>query len=189
VQLHKQLSKPTHLCHTVGHGAVLHLSAQMGDDILTLRGPGDEVVAQEHRVARSGSVSVGTTDPVSISVDDEVRCRGTVKKQAEVEGALEVPKDALCGREMGLTRVVHVEAHLLDRIGNVRSGEGKVLESPSQAAVGSRVTDGGPHVGGNLFLSVDQRGAWLPVAHASMLKDVLSILALVEEEVVRPLLY
>jgi hypothetical protein len=72
VQLHKQLSKPTRLCHTVGHGAVLRLSARMGDDVLTLRGPGDEVVAQEHRVARSGPVSVGTTGLVSISVDDEV---------------------------------------------------------------------------------------------------------------------
>jgi hypothetical protein len=45
VQLHKQSSKPTCLCHTVGHGAVLHLSARTGDDVLTLRGLGDEVVA------------------------------------------------------------------------------------------------------------------------------------------------
>jgi hypothetical protein len=36
IQLHKQLSKPTHLCHTVGHGAVLRLSARMRDDILML---------------------------------------------------------------------------------------------------------------------------------------------------------
>jgi hypothetical protein len=49
---------------------------------------------------------------------------------------------------------VHVEAHLLDRIGNVGSAEGEVLESPSQTAVGSRVMDGGPHVGGDLGLSV-----------------------------------
>jgi hypothetical protein len=76
-------------------------------------------------------VSVGTIGPVSISVDDKVRRRGAVKKQAEVEGALEVPKDALCGREMELTGVVHVEAHLLDRVGNVGSGEGEVLESRS----------------------------------------------------------
>jgi hypothetical protein len=61
-----------------------------------------------------------------------------------VEGALEVPKDALHGREMGLTRVVHVERHLLDHVGNVRPGEGEILECPNQAAVGSRVTDGPP---------------------------------------------
>jgi hypothetical protein len=61
-----------------------------------------------------------------------------------VEGALEVPKDTLRIREMGLPRVVHVETHLLDRVGNVGPSEGEVLESPSQVAVGSRVTDGGP---------------------------------------------
>jgi hypothetical protein len=140
MQLHKQLSKPTRLCHAVGHGAVLRLSARAGDDILTLQRPGDEIVAQEHHVARSGIVGVGTTGPVNISVDDDVRRRGTVKKQAMVEGVLEVPKDALRGCEMGLMRAVHVEAHLLYRVGNDGPSEGEVLESPSQAAVGSWVT-------------------------------------------------
>jgi hypothetical protein len=97
-----------------------------------------------------------------------------------VEGALEVPKDVLRDREMRLTGVVHV--HLLDRVGNVGPSEDEVLESPDQAAVGSRVTDRGPHVGGDLGLSVDRRRARLAVPHASMLKDVPSILALVEEE-------
>jgi hypothetical protein len=94
VQLHKQLmTKPTRLCHVVGHGAVFRLSARTGDDVLTLQGPGDEVVTQEHSAAPSGPVSIGTTSPVSISVDDEVRHRGATKNQAMVEGALEAPKD------------------------------------------------------------------------------------------------
>jgi hypothetical protein len=80
-----------------------------------------------------------------------------------------------------------VEAHLLYHVGNGGPGEGEVLESPSQAAVGSRVTYGAPRVGGDLGLGVDRRG--LAVAHARTLKDVLSILALVEEEAVRLLLY
>jgi hypothetical protein len=37
-----------------------------------LQGPEDMVVAQEHRVAQSGPASVGTTNPVSVSVHDEV---------------------------------------------------------------------------------------------------------------------
>jgi hypothetical protein len=45
------------------------------------------------------------------------------------------------------------------------------------------------HVGGDLGLSVNQRGAGLGVAHASTLKDHPSILPLGEEEVVRPLQY
>jgi hypothetical protein len=61
-----------------------------------------------------------------------------------VKGALKVSNDALHGREMGLTRVVHVEAHMLDRVGNVRSGEGEVLENPSQVVVGSWVMDDPP---------------------------------------------
>jgi hypothetical protein len=65
-----------------------------------------------------------------------------MKKQAVVDGALEVLKDALHDCEMGLTGVVHVEAHLLDC--NVGSGEGEVLKSPSQTVVGSRVADEAP---------------------------------------------
>jgi hypothetical protein len=82
-----------------------------------------------------------------------------------------------------------VEARLLDRVGNVEPGEGEVLESPSQVTIGSQVANGGPHVGGDLGLSVNLCGAGLAVTHAITLKDVPSILALVEEEVVRPLLY
>jgi hypothetical protein len=68
MQLHKQLTKSTRLGHAVDHGAVLRLSARTGDDVLTLRALGDELVAQEYRVARSGPVSVGTTGPDNISV-------------------------------------------------------------------------------------------------------------------------
>jgi hypothetical protein len=67
-----------------------------------------------------------------------------VKKQVVFESALEVPKDALHAREMGLMGLVHVEAHLLNRVGNVGPGEGEVLESPDQTALGSRIADGGP---------------------------------------------
>jgi hypothetical protein len=47
----------------------------------------------------------------------------------------------------------------------------------------------GGHVRGDLGLSVDRCGAGLVVAHASMLKDVLSVLALVKEETIRSLLH
>jgi hypothetical protein len=56
---------------------------------------------------------------------------------------------------MGLTGVMHVEAHLLDGVGDVRPSEGEVLESLDQATVGSRVADGSPCVGGDLGLSVN----------------------------------
>jgi hypothetical protein len=103
--------KPACLYHAVGHDTILCFSARTGDDVLALRGPRDEVVTHEHHVARSGSASVGTTDSVSISVDDEVQHRGVVKKQDVVEGALQVSEYALRGHEMRLTGILHVEAH------------------------------------------------------------------------------
>jgi hypothetical protein len=36
-----------------------------------------------------------------------------------------------------------VKAQLLDRVGNIRAGEGDVLESPDQATVGSQIVDAG----------------------------------------------
>jgi hypothetical protein len=67
-----------------------------------------------------------------------------MKKKAMAEGALEVAEDALHCSEMGLTRIMHVKAHLLDCIGDVRPGEVEVLKSPDQAPVGSRVIDRAP---------------------------------------------
>jgi hypothetical protein len=49
-----------------------------------------------------------------------------MKKQVVGEGTLEVPEDVLHSRKMGLTGVMHVEAHMLDHIGIVRPGDGDV---------------------------------------------------------------
>jgi hypothetical protein len=62
-----------------------------------------------------------------------------MKKHVVVNGALEVTENVLHNSEMWLTMVIHVKAHLLDYVGDVRPGEGEVLEYPSQAAGGSGV--------------------------------------------------
>jgi hypothetical protein len=88
-----------------------------------------------------------------------------------VESALEVPEDALCGREMGLTGVVHVEAHLLDRVGDVKLGEDQVLERPDQAVVGNRVADRGGACRGRPWPKCRLSGAELQslmLAHSRM---------------------
>jgi hypothetical protein len=74
---------------------------------------------------------------------------------------LEAAKDALHSSEMRLTRIMHVESHLLDHVGDVRLGEGEVMKSPSQAPVGSQVTDMGTRVRGDLGLSVHKHGTML----------------------------
>jgi hypothetical protein len=72
VQLNNQLMNPARPCHAVSHGAVLCINAQTRDDVLAHRGPGDMVVTQKHRIARSRPASIGTTDPISASAHDEV---------------------------------------------------------------------------------------------------------------------
>jgi hypothetical protein len=142
---------------------------------LALRGTGDKVVVQEHCVAQSGPTSIETNRQVSVSVDDNLGHRGATKKQVVVEGTMEVAEDAFRSSEMGLTRFALVKPHLLDYVGEVRPGEGEVLESSIQAAVGSQVIDKGSRVRG-LGLCVHRHGA----GPARTLKDTLSVLEEVE---------
>jgi hypothetical protein len=79
VELVEELSQPGGLCHAVGHGAVLGLSAGARDDRLPFGSPRDEVVAQEHGVTGGGPARVGTASPVSVGVDHELRRRGWSK--------------------------------------------------------------------------------------------------------------
>jgi hypothetical protein len=64
-----ELSEPTSFGHAVGHGEILSLGARVGDDVLTLGGVGDEVVTEEHNIARGGSACIWATHPVRIRVD------------------------------------------------------------------------------------------------------------------------
>jgi hypothetical protein len=65
-------------------------------------------------------------------------------------------------------RGVHMQAHLLDSVGDVGPGEGQVPERVGQALVGRRVGDWGFVVLllRELHRSVDRRGAELVVRHA-----------------------
>jgi hypothetical protein len=58
VELLELLMELGHLGHAVGHSAILGLITGAGDNGLQLRGPGHEVGAQEHGVARGGSTRV-----------------------------------------------------------------------------------------------------------------------------------
>jgi hypothetical protein len=63
---------------------------------------------------------------VGVGVDGEVGGRRS-SKEAEVGGAPEVPQDPLHSGEMWLQRDVHMEAHLLDDVGDVGAGEDEEL--------------------------------------------------------------
>jgi hypothetical protein len=144
VELVEELAHPGGLRHAVGHSAVLNLYSIAGDDGLPLGGPGDEVGTQEYSIARSGSVCVGAAGPDCVGVDHELRRRGWSEEQTEVVGAAEVAQDPLESGEMGLPWGVHVEAHLLDGVGDVGSGEGEILKRAGQDPIRRRVGDRGP---------------------------------------------
>jgi hypothetical protein len=58
-----------------------------------------------------------------------------VKEQAIVHSAAEVAEEALEGSEVGLPRIMHMKAQLLNCISDVRSSEGEVLQSTSKTPV------------------------------------------------------
>jgi hypothetical protein len=101
-----------------------------------------------------------------------------MNKKAEVSGASEVPHDPRHSDEMRLPRGVHMEAHLLDSIGDVRMGEDEVLQGPSKTTIASWISHRRAVVGGDLALSVHRSRAGLTTSHASMLKDVDGVLGL-----------
>jgi len=144
VKLSRELSKPGGLRHTVGDGPVLHLGTGAGDHRLPLGRPRDEVAAQEDGVARRGPASVRAATPVGVGVDDEVSGGRSVEEQTIVNRATEVAEEPLQSSEEWLPGIMHVETDLLNGIGDVWPGEGKVLQGISQTPVVCRITNRGP---------------------------------------------
>jgi len=75
MELEQELTQPRGLNNTVGHCAVLSFSTGSGGCILTLGGPGDEIITEEHSVARGGLARVRATSPISVSVDHKISGR------------------------------------------------------------------------------------------------------------------
>ena len=119
------------LGHAVSNNAILRLGTGAGDDRLTLGRPGHQVAAEEDGVAGGGASNVRTPDPVGVSVDDELSGGRLPVKEAEVDGAAEVAKDPLESSEVWLPGIMHMEADLLNCIGDVRPGEGEVHRQDS----------------------------------------------------------
>jgi hypothetical protein len=72
LELMQELAQPGGLSHTIGDGMVLGFSAGVGDDSLPLGRLGDQVVPEEHDIARRGAASVWAASPVEVGVDDQV---------------------------------------------------------------------------------------------------------------------
>jgi hypothetical protein len=83
---------------------------------------------------------------------------------------------------VGLSWIMHVEADLLDGVGDIEAGERQVLEGPGEAPEVSRISNRRPRLGEDLGLRVHRRRNRLVVHHASSLKNIESKLTLSEKE-------
>src|SRR6185437_60580 len=77
---------------------------------------------------------------------------------------------------------MHMETDLLNSVGEVRPGEGEVLQSASQTPVGSKISHRIIQISRQLRLSVDRSGAGLAISHPSPLQNIECVLPLVKEK-------
>jgi hypothetical protein len=120
MELQEELLEPTGFSHAIGHGVILSLGTRAGDNVLTLGGPGDEVVTEEHNIARGGSMCIRATRLVRIRVDHQLRGGGrALQVEAEVQGASQIAQDVLYHSKVRLTGIMHMETDLLDIVSDV----------------------------------------------------------------------
>ena len=100
--------------------------------------------------------------------------------------ALNVAQDTLQGSKVRLTRIMHVQANLLNGISDIRPGEGEVLQSTGET----------PEVGGilnrwtisrQLGVGVHRSRARLALGHTCAAQNVKHVLPLREKSGATPL--
>ena len=77
---------------------------------------------------------------------------------------------------------MHMETYLLNSVGEVRPGEGEVLQGPSKTPLGSRISHESTQISRQLCLSVDRSGAGLAISHSSPLQNIKCVMPLVKEK-------
>jgi hypothetical protein len=73
LKLMQELAQPGGLSHTISDGMALGFNAGAGDNSPPLGRPRDQVVLEEHGIARRGATSVRAASPVGVGVDNQVR--------------------------------------------------------------------------------------------------------------------
>jgi hypothetical protein len=109
LELMQELAQLGGLSHTTGDCTVLSFGAGAGDDSLLLGRLGDQVVSEEHGIARRGATSVQAASPVGVGVDDQVKARRVAQQQVKVRRPMKIAQDALHGQQVGLPKDVEDE--------------------------------------------------------------------------------
>jgi hypothetical protein len=91
LELMEQLAQLGGLSHAIGDSAALGFRTGPRDDRLSLGRSGYKVVPEEHRVAGRRAMSVRTSSPVSVGIDDEVGAGRAAQKETIIRRHLASP--------------------------------------------------------------------------------------------------
>lgn len=144
---------------------ILSLSTGAGDGVLLFRGPGDKVPTKENCITGGGTTCVGAANPIGIRVHYQLTRRGGIELQAKINCASNIPENPLHCCEVSFPGIMHVKADLLNYIGNIRSGEGEILQGTSKAAKLRSINDRRTIIISEFLVSVHQCGARLALSH------------------------
>ena len=97
---------------------------------------------------------------------------------------MKVSKNTLDSSEMRLPRIMHMEAYLLNCIGDVWASERQILQSSNKTAVESGILDR-LTIRGEFCLCVNRCIARLSVSHPSTVENVDDVLSLREQHLSR----
>lgn len=98
--------------------------------------------------------------------------------------ALNVSEDALHERKMSVSWSMHEEAHLLDSVGDVRSGESQIPKGVGKAALEGWIREGRTIRSREFLFGVYRCGDGIALGHVSTLEDFIVILLLAEKQTV-----
>ena len=105
-----------------------------------------------------------------------------MKNQAEANSATDIAEETLQRNKVRLPGIMHVKTDLLNGIGEIRPGEGEILQGTGEAPVASRIGHGITQISRQLRLSIDRSGAWLAISHPSPLQNIKCVLTAGEGE-------
>jgi hypothetical protein len=89
-----------------------------------------------------------------------------------------VAKNLLGYNKVNHPGIMHVQADLLDSVGNIGPGECEILEGTRETLIGSGILDRQTSIGRNFGTHVNGIGAWLAITHAMTSKNTQCVLTL-----------
>jgi hypothetical protein len=117
------LAKPRSLHNTISNKLVFCFCIRARYCVLSLGGPGDEVVTKEDYIPGRGPTSVGAPGPIGVRVDHKLGCGLSTKKKTKIQSVLKIAYNAFQGNHVTLSQIMHVEADLLNYVRNIRASE------------------------------------------------------------------